>query len=153
MLQKEPLCTTQICCYQNAHKAPVKLLPRAGHVTSRITGESKTTRTSHIHQQVLTIMKTLLFYSKLKKFLFRKTVWQVIYRYEHHYDCVTSDMQMSNTKIIVTRTAICKSLLGTQGFSSTQLSLKVRCTLKNILGNIQMVEHVPSTYVIRDAAS
>jgi len=63
------------------------------------------------------------------------------------------NMQLTNTKIIFTRTAICKSLLGTQGFSSTRLPLKVRCTLKNILGNIQMAEYVPSTYVIRDAAS
>jgi len=50
MLQQEPLCNTQICCYQNAHEAPVKQLPRASHVTTRITGESKVTRTSHIHQ-------------------------------------------------------------------------------------------------------
>lgn len=70
--------TTQICCYQNAQEAPVKQLPRADYVTTKIIGESKVTRTSSIHHQVLTIMQAMLFYSKLKKFFFCMTVWQVI---------------------------------------------------------------------------
>jgi hypothetical protein len=62
-------------------------------------------------------------------------------------------MQMYNTKLTVTRTAICKHLFSTQGPSAMSLPLKVRYTLKNILGNIQMVEHVPPTDIIHDATS
>lgn len=74
MLQQEPLCTTQIGCYKNAYEAPAKQLTGAGHVTTRITGESKVTSTRHIHHYVVIIMQTLLFYSKFKKYLFCKIV-------------------------------------------------------------------------------
>jgi hypothetical protein len=73
--------------------------------------------------------------------------------YKHHSDCVTADIKLPNTKIPVTRTAIHKILFSTQGFSFVMLPLKVRCLVKNVLGNVHMEVHILSKDVILDAIS